>query len=256
VRVPGFLPSAWGLHFPNAFPRTPVLRIPGTTRGVGNAADGLCGGMTFMVRDLFEHGIAPPPDATPPADGPLFRYLVRRAFSSFDLPAGPAKYQLWLALPDHGTWLGMRGVVERTMVDEWPSIRGHLDLGRTCPLGLVRARSFNPMDLGLNHQVLAYGYDLTTDGDGTAVGLDVLVYDPNYPGRDDIAICVALRRPVGDSTVGYLAGDRPVRGFFRSVYRSVDPSAVGGAAVAEPPGSSPAATGRDGSEIQSDQDPV
>jgi hypothetical protein len=265
VRVPGFLPSVWGLRFPNAFPRTPVLRIPGTTMGVGNAADGLCGGMTFMARDLFERRIAPPPDTTPPPDGPLFRYLVRRAFASFSLPAGPAKYELWMALPDHGSWFGMRGVVERTLIDEWPSIRAELDRGITSPLGLVRTRSFNPMDLGLNHQVLAYGYELSTDSRGAATGLDVQVYDPNWPGRDDVAIRVALRPVAGDATVSYVEGDRPVRGFFRTAYRPADPSAVvprapsepsGDAGPPAPSGSSPVATGRDGSEIQSDQDPA
>jgi hypothetical protein len=257
VRVPGFLPSVWGLRFPNAFPPTPVLRIPGTTVGVGNAADGLCGGMTFMARDLFEHRIAPPPDTTPPPDGPLFRYLVRRAFASFSLPAGPAKYELWMALPDHGSWLGMRGVVERTLMDEWPFVRADLDRGITCSLGLVRTRSLNPMDLGLNHQVLAYGYDLTVNSRGAATGLDVLVYDPNWPGRDDVAIRIAVHPTPGDSTVSYLEGDRPVRGFFRTAYRPEDPSAVAGSSsAASVPDPSPVATGRTGSEIQSDQDPA
>ena len=76
VRVPGFVPSRNGLRFPNAFPPMPMLRVPGSGVGVGNAADGICGGMTFMVRDLFERRLEPPPDVTPPADGPLFRYLV------------------------------------------------------------------------------------------------------------------------------------------------------------------------------------
>ena len=133
VRVPGFLPSVWGLRFPNAFPRTPVIRVPGTGVGVGNAADGLCGGMAFMARDLFEHRVQPPPDSTPPRDGPLFRYLVGRAMASFDLPGGPAKYQLWMALPDHSSWFGMPGVVERTLVVEWPAVRADLDGGVPSP---------------------------------------------------------------------------------------------------------------------------
>jgi hypothetical protein len=63
VRVPGFLPSTRGLHFPNAFPHVPNLEIDlpgGTTVPVGDAANGLCGGMAYTVRDLFEAGLAGP----------------------------------------------------------------------------------------------------------------------------------------------------------------------------------------------------
>ena len=127
---PGFLPSRYGLRFPNAFPPTPFLRVPGTSIGVGNAADGLCGGMTFMARILFEHRLAPPPDTTPPPDGPLFRDPVGRAIASFDLPSGPAKYEeLWMGLPDHASFFGMAGVVWRTLAQEWPAVRADLDAG-------------------------------------------------------------------------------------------------------------------------------
>ena len=70
VRVPGFLPSTRGLHFPNAFPHVPNLEIDlpgGTTIPVGDAANGLCGGMAYMVRDLFEAGLPPSADAGGPA---------------------------------------------------------------------------------------------------------------------------------------------------------------------------------------------
>lgn len=243
VRVPGFLPRRYGLRFANDFPRVPVLSVPGTNVGIGNAADGLCGGMTFMARDLFERRLAPPRDTSPPRDGPLFRYLVRRAIASFGLPAGPARYELWMGLPDHGSFIGIHGVIWRTLVRAWPEVRADLDRGIPSPLGLIRTRSWNPLDLGLNHQVLAYGYDLTVEADGTPRALDVFVYDPNWPGRDDVAIRVALETPLEASTVGYALGERPVRGFFRSAYRPDDPSSV-------------VAIGRDGSEIQSDHEPT
>ena len=59
VRVPGFLPSTLGLHFPNSFPHEPdesVTLPDGNTLGIGDAANGLCGGMAFTVRDFFEAG--------------------------------------------------------------------------------------------------------------------------------------------------------------------------------------------------------
>jgi hypothetical protein len=238
-----------------------VLRLPGTGIGVGNAADGLCGGMTFMARDLFDHRLTPPPDVTPPSDGPVFRYLVARAITSFDLPAGPAKYELWMGLPDHSSFFGMAGVVWRMLAQEWPAVRADLDRGVPCPLGLVRTRSWNPKDLGKNHQVLAYGYDLTTAAGSVGGELRVFVYDPYWPGRDDVAIRVSLADPLESSTVAYVDGDAPVRGFFRSIYRPADPSSVvpvppTGPAVGEPAGVGPVATGLPSSEIQSDHEPT
>jgi hypothetical protein len=63
VRVPRFVPSTRGPHFPNAFPHIPDVEIDlpgGVTVPVGDAANGLCGGMAYMVRDLFEAGLPPP----------------------------------------------------------------------------------------------------------------------------------------------------------------------------------------------------
>ena len=80
VRVPGFLPSTRGLHFPNAFPQVPNVEIDlpgGLTVPVGDAANGLCGGMAYTVRDLFEAGLAPPAMTRAPGDGPVFRYVAR-----------------------------------------------------------------------------------------------------------------------------------------------------------------------------------
>jgi hypothetical protein len=57
VLVPGFLPSNAGLRFPNSFPRVPVRRIgiPGVLSiPLGDASNGLCGGMAFAARDYFE----------------------------------------------------------------------------------------------------------------------------------------------------------------------------------------------------------
>src|SRR5215207_2375711 len=105
VRVPGFRPSASGLHFPNAFPHVPNLEIDlpgGLTVPVGDAANGLCGGMAWTVRDLFEAGLAPPDMTTAPGDGPVFHYVADRLLDSLSLPFGPATYLKLMhpALPD------------------------------------------------------------------------------------------------------------------------------------------------------------
>jgi len=92
--VPGFAPSTSGFHFPNAFPQgVPLLTIPvlGQNISIGDASNGLCGGMVFAVRDFFESGISMWPDSgtTGPSSGTLFDYLVKRLFDSFDLVLPP-----------------------------------------------------------------------------------------------------------------------------------------------------------------------
>ena len=55
---------------------------------IGDASNGLCGGMVYTVRDMFLTPDLPPVEATtPPAEGtPLFKYIVDRLLASFDLP--------------------------------------------------------------------------------------------------------------------------------------------------------------------------
>ena len=99
--VPGFLPSANGLHFPNRFPPGPTLRLgPLDPRliGIGDAAAGLCGGMSWLVRERFEAGRPIESDTVAPANGsPLFRALVRRQVLSLD----------WLRTPIAFWWMGI-----------------------------------------------------------------------------------------------------------------------------------------------------
>jgi hypothetical protein len=70
VFVRGFKPSIDGLHFLNNFPHVPdyMLNILGQSVSVGDAHNGLCGGMVYTVIDLFEANLLPPPDTVPPAD--------------------------------------------------------------------------------------------------------------------------------------------------------------------------------------------
>jgi len=52
----GFLPSTSGFRFANSFPHVPVRRIgiPGVISvPIGDASNGLCGGMAFAVRDYL-----------------------------------------------------------------------------------------------------------------------------------------------------------------------------------------------------------
>ena len=169
--VPGFLPSANGLHFANSFPSGPDLHIGPI--GIGDAARGLCGGMSWYVRERFEAGQPIPPDTVAPANGSeLFQALVRRQVLSLDWLRVPLRFWRMAAL-------GPERAMRRTRDTEWPSIRAEIDAGRLAMVGLVRQTGWNPLKLTNNHQVLAFAYEV--DGDAVTFRL----YDPNWPGRDD-----------------------------------------------------------------------
>lgn len=224
----GFLPSANGFRFPNRFPKVPVRRIgiPGIVSvPIGDASNGLCGGMAFAARDYFEASRPPPQVTTPPAEGtPLFRYLVDRLFDSFNLPGGPARYLELMnpTLPDGDgplarLGIGLRGRARRMIAEEWPKIRSDVDAGHPAPLGLVRTKSWNPADLKFNHQVLAYGYLLEGDR------LTLRVYDPNRPRDDGMTLSLRVSDPRQPSPVSSTLPGRPVFSFFRVTYRRSDP---------------------------------
>src|SRR5436190_19892466 len=100
VRVEGFLPGKHGFRFSNSFPAGPLVtvRLPGLGPvPLGNASQGLCGGMVFAARDYFEAGTPIPDCEEPPATGSLlFDYLVRRLWDRFRLPCGPFRYYAWM----------------------------------------------------------------------------------------------------------------------------------------------------------------
>jgi hypothetical protein len=235
VRVPGFTPSVNGLHFTNSFPSEPDLAfdLPGVGRiAIGDASNGLCGGMVFTVRDVFgTPGMAPVADVTQPAAGsPLFRYIVDRLIASFDIPhLGFMKYYEWMLTPDgDAAWpplITRRGVAWKTIVEEWPArIQPDLDAGRLCSLGLVTVASPNPGELGRNHQVMAYGYDL--DGAGN---LTLHVYDPNTApeAADTVTISLSLLAPEHATPIRHNVGiGSPIRGFFRTDYSYTNPTGL------------------------------
>jgi hypothetical protein len=227
--VPGFLPSTSGFAFANSFPQVPVRRIgiPGVVSlGIGDASNGLCGGMAFAVRDYFEVDRAPPRRTSAPTKGRLFDYLVDRLFDSFDLPLGPIRYLQLMhpMLPDGETaWsrlgLAPHGRVWRTRMLEWPRIRADIDAGHPSPLGIVRVKSTDPFALKENHQVLAYGYEIL----GTSFTLRL--YDPNLPNRDDVTLTLSWASPT-PRPISWFPRGEPVHAFFRVRYTSSEPPEV------------------------------
>jgi hypothetical protein len=232
VRVPGFSPKTNGFRFANAFPKEPIrtFRLANiATLDIGDAANGLCGGMSFTVRDLFEHGLQPPPDPAPPPRGnPFFDYIVDRQIDSFEGGLLPLRFFRLMdpRRPDRESalaeLLGRLGIDRHsrtwTMVNvEWPAIRGDIDAGRLSALGLVKVISRDPTKLGMNHQVLAYGYDL----DGTTVTLRIA--DPNYAGDEEVTLRFDAGDPRAAITPVWSRPPDTVHCFFRAPYTARDP---------------------------------
>ncbi len=220
--VAGFLPSRNGLHFPNRFPHVAPIRVDlgsvGSV-GIGDAAGGLCGGLSYMTCDLWTAGTAPPPDTEPPAPGtPRFKALVRRQVESLDALRVPLRfYDLQAFRPDRpdaaARLFGRRTRTAEVVVVEWPKVRAELDAGRLAAVGLVRAVGPEPWFVPLHHQAVAFGYGIEDDR------LTLRLYDPNHPDRDDVEIRFRLgleRR--GPGTMIQTTGE-PVHAFWLLPYR-------------------------------------
>jgi hypothetical protein len=182
--VPGFLPSRHGFHFRNQWPPNPArtidlgpLHIP-----IGDTSRGLCGGMAFAARDRFERGQDAPPDAATPRPGEgLFREIVDRQFASFGRLFG-VPLRFWMASAGD-----QPGRDRETVKNAWPAIRADINAGRPSMVGLVRRAGWNPLALGLGHQVVGYRYD------ETATAVTLWIYDPNHPGEDDVRVTIERR---------------------------------------------------------------
>jgi hypothetical protein len=232
ARVPGFVPSVNGFAFANSWPSNPIRTFKlgnVATLNIGDAANGLCGGMSFTTADLHRAKLTPPPDPSPPAANTArYRYIVDRQITSFDdgrlplrfyslmSPRRPAKEPAW------APWLGRIRVDRhsRTYVmihEEWPVIRGLLDAGQLAMIGLVRIVSLDPQKLSHNHQVLAYGYD--TNGPSVTIR----ICDPNWPRDDSVTITLDTSDPSGAATPTWSKPDAPLVCFFHAPYAPVDP---------------------------------
>ena len=196
--VAGFLPSVNGLAFANRFPPGPTVRLgPLDPRwiGVGDASAGLCGGMSWYVRERFAGGLPVPADAEAPANGSaLFKALVRRQVQSLRWGITPLRFW-WMGALASRAAARSRGV-------EVPKIRAEIDAGRLALVGLVRHTGINPFRLTDSHQVLAFAYGALGDT------VTLRLYDPNWPKRDDVTITIdatGLRQSTGEELKGVLA---------------------------------------------------
>lgn len=223
------MPSVNGFRFTNSFPPAPTVRInlgPIGTVGLGDASQGVCGGMAFAVRDYFEARKAVPDLDSPPAKGTaLFNYVTTRLIDSFNGLDGVGEYIAWMLLPsaDLHLIIGSRaGTYSRTITSTWPKVRADIDSGHPSPLGLVPVHTADLKQIGKCHQVLAYGYRV--DDESTVT---LQIYDPNtnHAAANDVWISFSAARPAKVSTISHNINiaESTLHGFFRSHYETKSP---------------------------------
>src|SRR6187455_1453943 len=137
--IEGFLPSVNGLHFANRWEPGPTIRLgvlDPRLVGIGDAKAGLCGGMSWFVRERFASGLPVPADVAAPANGsPLFRAIVRRQILSLDWLRVPLRFWRF-------AWMEPTALARRTLEVEWPRIRSEIDRGALAMVGLIRHHSW------------------------------------------------------------------------------------------------------------------
>ena len=162
VRVRDFLPSQHEFSLINNWPSYPLIKIQvgDTTIAIGNASNGLCDGMIFAVTDHYFYEIAIKQLNRPWQGASMYNFIMKRLIQSI-IAVGPLKYYFLMlpSLQDHNTWF-TQGRAWFMIKDEWPLIESDLDIGYLVPLGIITVKSKDPSMLRLNHQTLAYAYEL------------------------------------------------------------------------------------------------
>jgi hypothetical protein len=188
-----FLPSRHGWPFKNDFGKVP---------GIGGLY--LCGGMCFSALAHWRDGkpIPASPRAPKWTEGRFWEIFGRQTMSLASRIG--TEILKWHRMPDHDGPDGKPGIGTRTAA-EWPEIRRRIDRGEPVVLCLIRRTE----DLTGHHQVVAFGYDY----DEASKRVKIAVYDPNYPGRDDVTLSISLARPSDALNPRQSTGDS-LRGFF------------------------------------------
>jgi len=213
-----FLPSRNGFAFPNAWDDQ-VVRLTVRGKPFTISLQGRCGGMAFAALDYYRIGIDAFDLASrtmPDTRSPLARYLLRRQFTTLagGMGANMARFVAWTYRPTGGP----SGAAALTRGREAGAVLAAMVAGNPAPVGLVTADRLSGM--GLNHQVVACASETS------ARGLRVNVYDPNFPGRDDVWLEFDWE---GDAPITeYVGGTarKLWRGMFVERYRPMLPPGV------------------------------
>jgi hypothetical protein len=210
-----FLPSLHGMPFPNTW-ETVLIDIEVRGQPVKLALRGVCGGMSFLALDLHRTGREAPREPVgelPDKKSPLGRYIWRRQIDS--LADGLGQNAREFAKLSYSPLTGPFGSKTITRRRELGNVLVALMAGRPVPLGLIAPAPLKR--IGSNHQVVAYAAEKTPEG------LRILIYDPNLPGRDDVALFVTWS---GDEMVEERKGETHVtewRALFVERYTPREP---------------------------------
>ena len=162
---------------------------------ITHADAGLCGGMVYAVMDYYAAHLLPPEQVSAPNSrtNVLFEFIRDRLWDSFDVEGEGHRF-LGYSSPHYPN--GDEGVIQAvgltrgrswiTYREAWPQIQQDIDAGKLSPVGLIQTDS---LDIGKNHQVLAYAYKKS--------GRDVTlyIYDPNE-AQQEVALESTSRRPM------------------------------------------------------------
>jgi hypothetical protein len=218
-----FTPLIHGFSFQNSFPGIPFLVRKNSIMNelihllfFRKNSYGLCGGMCFAALDYFYADKELPYIESPPEAGDfLHSYIFKRQNSTYGrFGKFISKFIFWSLVSDIE--------LQSKTYKEFSDIRLSLDKKQPVVIGLVYVHLSQSLAIWSNHQVIAHSYEVDS-GKST-----VYLYDPNFPGREDIALEL-IRTEQGfqciqrdlQSNVGI-----PVRGFFKIPYRFVPPPEI------------------------------
>ena len=173
---------------------------------ITHADAGLCGGMVYTLMDYYAQHLLPPDQTASPTspDDILFQYIRDRLFDSFDV-GGEGHRFLGYSSPHYPN--GDEGVIQAvgltrgrswvTYREAFPEIQADIDAGRLVPVGLIQTDS---LDIGKNHQVLAFAYEKSGQ-DAT-----LYIYDPNE-AQQEIALKFNITATDGEVHITRIGGD-------------------------------------------------
>lgn len=185
---------------------------------ITHAEAGLCGGMVYTVMDYYAVHLLPPEQTSAPnsRNDVLFEAIRERLWDSFDV-GGEGHRFLGYSSPHYPN--GDEGVIQAigltrgrswiTYREAWPQIQQDIDAGNLSPVGLIQTDS---LDIGNNHQVLAYAYEKSGQD------ITLYIYDPNE-AQQEIALKFNITETDGEVHIARMGGkpgsDHRIFCFFR-----------------------------------------
>ncbi|MCP4415022.1 MAG: hypothetical protein GY805_00265 [Chloroflexi bacterium] len=212
-----FIPATHGLQFVN---RYPGYWLPFSVPSVPDIPSvsniyGLCGGMCATSLDfLLTNRPIPQRRRRPGRITPLHRYIHRRQVDSLTRGSQVARFVRWMTLPDPA--------VHKRTADELSKLRANLDKGIPTPIGMVYISTKDTLQIWQNHQVLACSYVEGKNG-----RIRMLIYDPNFPRRNDVFVDSWPDRSGGYQSVQRIGKkEKTTRGYFVMPYQLIVPPAI------------------------------